>query len=409
MGRRTRIRRSRAGWLHAEDVYVTASPLTTLFRPLFWSILAGNHIVPRTDGYAWIRDIVWSDGTRPGTSRPTFELVGARKSSGPLVELQSVGGRNRFLGIAVKEETVWSVGQRDGDWVEWRPFYFESLAANFTDGEFSLHRRRGDSPVGRGSLDEYITTLDRAAARLVADDGSVGLSAIFSVSRSAAAQTILNVARQVARLHEQGRIHGDLKPNNVVLTAHQPTLIDDFNLAAGEVAPGWTANWSAPEQVLGYPVTPAADVYPLGMMVVQLLMGRLVGEVRKFRTVPLPADRRAEFDIFYNPDVYVEPAQTVVTPTGLPMWLALARACLAFDPERRLRSAAQFVEELQALLASHPLQGVVNVEIPGNLVVARFADGTERVVRLIADENPTKARVAKSLAARAKPNGKAST
>ena len=52
----------------------------------------------------------------------------------------------------------------------------------------------------------------------------------------------------------------------MLLTANQPTLIDDFGLQTGAIAPGWTPDWSPPEQVLGNPVTPAADIYPLGIM-----------------------------------------------------------------------------------------------------------------------------------------------
>jgi serine/threonine protein kinase len=173
------------------------------------------------------------------------------------------------------------------------------------------------------------------------------------------------------------------------LTVDRPTLIDEFGLVTGDLAPGWTPNWSAPEQVLGSPVTPAADVYPLGVMVVRLLRGRLVGEVRKFRTVPL-SDGRDEFDIFYDPFVHVEPKQAIVSGNGLAAWLGFTRSCLAFDPEKRIGTIAEFIDRLEALLREHPLQGELSVPVPGELIVARLPEGVCRVARLVADARPAR-------------------
>jgi serine/threonine protein kinase len=195
-------------------------------------------------------------------------------------------------------------------------------------------------------------------------------------------QTVLAIAILVDRYHKTGKIHGDLKPNNVLLTANQPTLIDEFGLEAGQIAPGWTPDWSPAEQILGNPVTLAADVYPLGIMLLRLIGGRLVGEVRKFRTIP-QSDGRDEFDIFYEPFVYVDPTQSIVSRDGLRDWLKFTRTCLAFDPEKRPASVAEFVDKFGSLLTKHPLRGDIVVAISGTLNVARLPDGSLRVVRLL--------------------------
>jgi serine/threonine protein kinase len=282
--------------------------------------------------------------------------------------------------------SVWSVGRQAAGWVEWRPFLFESLSASFPDGRFKLCRTGSSESIVEGPLESYLEILENEAFDLAYENGDVSLDARFVVPRVSVARTLLTIATIVERLHKAGEIHGDLKASNVLLTANQPTLIDEFGLQVGEIAPGWTPDWSPPEQVLGNPVTPAADIYPLGIMLLRLLGGRLVGEVRKFRTVP-DIDGRDEFDIFYDPFVHV-PDKAVVSAGGLRDWLGFTRTCLAFNPESRIESAAEFVSELRSLLEEYPLRGDLTVTVLTKLIVARLPDGSQRVVRLLDDAHP---------------------
>ncbi|MEU0007356.1 PQQ-binding-like beta-propeller repeat protein [Streptomyces sp. NPDC006314] len=90
----------------------------------------------------------------------------------------------------------------------------------------------------------------------------------------------VSVARTLRDIHAAGFVHRDLKPPNVVLTATGPRIID-FGIARPEhgltltitgqipVTPGY----GAPEQVLGRRVTPAADVFSLGALLVYAATG----------------------------------------------------------------------------------------------------------------------------------------
>ncbi len=369
-------------------MYVTSSTLSTLFRPLFAAMLdapaAHQSRPPRLTAKS--DSVVLNVG---GSSITTLHVA----DSHPVKALQSVGGRNRFLGVSLDDSTVRSVGSQGSQWVEWRPFFFESLAAHAPEGRFRLWRSRARTkkPVD-GSLKHYVETLENEAFDVASESGSVSLETRFIVSREAVGRLILAIAALVERSHGSGFIHGDLKASNVVLTPECPTLIDDFELREGEIAPGWTPDWSAPEQVLGNPVTPGADIYPLGIMVARLLGGHLVGEVRKFRTMPI-VDGRDEFDIFYDPFVHVEPDQASVDTKGLRAWLSFTRACLAFNPDKRIESAAAFARTLRTLLEESPLKGDLVVTVPGELVVARLPDGTDRVVRMLGDAHPADAGV----------------
>ncbi|MET9447501.1 serine/threonine-protein kinase [Streptomyces cinerochromogenes] len=90
----------------------------------------------------------------------------------------------------------------------------------------------------------------------------------------------VSVARTLRDIHAAGFVHRDLKPPNIVLTSTGPRIID-FGIARPEhgltltttgqvpVTPGY----GAPEQVLGRRVTPAADVFSLGAVLVYAATG----------------------------------------------------------------------------------------------------------------------------------------
>jgi serine/threonine protein kinase len=98
---------------------------------------------------------------------------------------------------------------------------------------------------------------------------------------SASARLLETVARAVHHAHQQGVIHCDLKPSNILLDDHQEPLVSDFGLArlptGDEERYGplvGTPAYMAPEQIDDrYPVCPATDVWALGVIFYELLTG----------------------------------------------------------------------------------------------------------------------------------------
>jgi eukaryotic-like serine/threonine-protein kinase len=89
------------------------------------------------------------------------------------------------------------------------------------------------------------------------------------------------LVRAVSALHDAGRIHCDLKPSNILVTASGRLVVLDFGLSS----PRWgqferrgfsgTLAYAAPEQMWGGELTPAADWYSVGVVLFQALTGEL--------------------------------------------------------------------------------------------------------------------------------------
>jgi serine/threonine protein kinase/tetratricopeptide (TPR) repeat protein len=154
--------------------------------------------------------------------------------------------------------------------------------------------------------------------------------------------------------HEQGLVHLDVKPSNVLLTADGQPMLLDFHLAreplsAEGLPPAWlggTPAYLSPEQQAALAAVrtggkvPAAvdgrsDVYSLGLLLYELL-GGVVPPTGKH--VPLHRVNAA-------------------VPVGLSDVIA---KCLAPEPRQRYASAAALAADLRRHLADLPLEGVRN-------------------------------------------------
>ncbi|MFF5652063.1 protein kinase [Streptomyces collinus] len=99
----------------------------------------------------------------------------------------------------------------------------------------------------------------------------------------AAADLGAALAEALAHAHEEGIVHRDVKPSNILLDSSGRPHLTDFGIsrlldATTRTATGaltGTAAYLAPEQVLGRPVGRPADIYALGLVLLESLTGRL--------------------------------------------------------------------------------------------------------------------------------------
>jgi eukaryotic-like serine/threonine-protein kinase len=99
-------------------------------------------------------------------------------------------------------------------------------------------------------------------------------------SPALAARAIAQAAQGLSAAHQQGVVHRDVKPGNLLLTTEGKVKVADFGIARflGEEADEGggilgTSYYVAPERARAEPVGPAADIYSLGCVLYQLLTG----------------------------------------------------------------------------------------------------------------------------------------
>ena len=122
---------------------------------------------------------------------------------------------------------------------------------------------------------------------------------------------VLVVAQAVSHIHSQGIIHCDIKLSNVYVAVREGPLLFDFGFARSHSAqdslPGGTLAYMAPEQLRAFldpkylsVVRPAADIYALGLTLVELLLGVLPDTPPP--TLPAPAAVRELLGHRVRPD-----------------------------------------------------------------------------------------------------------
>jgi len=93
-----------------------------------------------------------------------------------------------------------------------------------------------------------------------------------------------NLAAAINHVHQRGIVHRDIKPANILLDTEGNPHLADFGIAlligAAELTNTTeivgTIAYLAPEQILGTQITPAADIYALGLVLLESLTGKPV-------------------------------------------------------------------------------------------------------------------------------------
>ena len=157
----------------------------------------------------------------------------------------------------------------------------------------------------------------------------------------------IQILKAAAFAHRRGVIHRDLKPHNVIVSDEGTAKVTDFGIAragASEMTETGsimgTAQYLSPEQAQGHAVSPASDIYSIGVLLYEALTGRVPfhGEsavsiaLKHLNEQPAPLSQ-------LRPEIHPELERAVMT-------------ALAKDPAQRYASAEEMVHALEAARAA---------------------------------------------------------
>ena len=190
----------------------------------------------------------------------------------------------------------------------------------------------------------------------------------------------LQLAEGLQAAHAQGVVHRDIKPSNILLSWSARPMLLDFNLAtdleAANQRCGGTLAYMAPEQVARLASSrggthlfdPRTDIYSLGVVLYELLTGRLPNQPEGADQLPLDA---------YQPWLESKQSPPVAVRGGNPRidsrLEAIVLKCLHVAPEARYATAAELARELRAYLSPASAARRFAYRQRGSLIAAALA------------------------------------
>ena len=171
---------------------------------------------------------------------------------------------------------------------------------------------------------------------------------------------VLSIASQVARALEhasqQGIVHRDIKPQNLMVTADGTVKVCDFGIARAVALPSLTQSgfvgspyYISPEQAMGEQVDVRSDIYSLGIVMYQILSGKL------------PFDAKSPWSII-SQHIASKPPSLRMGNTDLPETVEhLVNKAMAKRPEDRFQTPAELIQAVEDVLSG---KEITQVKLP---------------------------------------------
>src|SRR5918996_5543615 len=218
------------------------------------------------------------------------------------------------------------------------------------DHEFVERFRREAEAAAGLQHPNVVGVFDRGAVNgtyYIAMEYLEGRSLKELIEQGLAQEQALSLIRQVleaARFaHRHGIVHRDLKPQNVIVDAGGHATVTDFGIARAGVSEitqtgsvMGTAHYLSPEQAQGLEVTPASDLYSIGVIICEALTGK----------VPFEADSAVAVALKQVSQTPQRPS--AINPRVSPALDAVVMRALAKEPEQRFADAESFLAALDA-------------------------------------------------------------
>jgi serine/threonine-protein kinase len=156
-------------------------------------------------------------------------------------------------------------------------------------------------------------------------------------------QILVQVARALAYAHKSGIVHRDIKPDNIMFDEHGQAVVTDFGIAkaaSGGKLTGTgmsigTPHYMSPEQARAQPLDGRSDIYSLGVVAYQCLVGRV------------PFDGDDSFSIGYKHIMEEIPTPPLETYDQRTLFEVVKRM-MAKAPDDRFQTSDDLVQALEA-------------------------------------------------------------
>lgn len=270
-------------WSRISDLFYAAREKPAEERSAFLDTACG----PDTPLRKAVEELLRQDEDAEGfLSRPVFGSVDSDVPGTCIVEGQHFGRYviGTLLGRGGMGE-VWSAHDTDLD----RPVALKFLsprALAILDAQQIIREAKAASALNHPNIvtiHEIVRSESTLAIVMELVEGAPLRQAIGKLSLTEVLEVGCQIAEGLAAAHGGGIVHGDIKPENILLRRDRYVKLLDFGLArkiSAETIPTTdspalgTLRYLSPEQARGEPATPASDIFSFGLVLYELATGQ---------------------------------------------------------------------------------------------------------------------------------------
>ena len=191
----------------------------------------------------------------------------------------------------------------------------------------------------------------------------------------------IQVSMGIEAAHNNGIIHRDIKPQNIIISKEGKVKVADFGIARAATSDTITSHamgsvhYTSPEQARGGYSDAKSDIYSLGITMFEMLTGR----------VPFDGETTVSIAIQHIQNEIPSPRDYVAEiPVSVEQ---IIFKCTQKNPDRRYASVAELIQDLKRSLISPDEDFVKMIPMPGSEGTKAISDGDRMAIKQQSYEN----------------------